>query len=327
MKMGKPLTRIWNEKGIAIIFILIAMIALIGFLGLGIDVGYTYIAKGQLQNAADAGALAGAETLYQGFPASLNWVSAQQQATVFVQKNTVTGMQLTDAQVIAGYWTSSGMQPNTYAPTGTDVPAVQVTVSKSTGNNGGPVPTFFAQVLGWNAFSISANAVAAIKSVGTMTGGVLPVAILQSVAIANPVSSGSGQSGPITLSPDDGTLSKWTTLNEGTGANIISNLTNPNYVLNVPISIGDQIQNTAGVNDTIFANINNYSGSVVFFPVLADFSSNIIAGFIPFLITSATGGATHTIQGFFEAPVATRFGGSGGGGGANYGTYAAVLVR
>jgi Flp pilus assembly protein TadG len=316
-----------NERGMAIIFILIAMIALLGFLGLGVDVGYTYIAKGELQNAADAGALAGAATLYQGFSPNLNWVSAQQQATLFAQTNIATGMQLTDAEAMTGYWTPSGMQPTSYVPTAADVPAVWVTVSKSAGSNGGPVPTFFAQYLGWSSFSISANAVAAVKVVGTMTGGIFPVAILQSFAVANPVSQGSGASSPITLRPDDGTLSMWTTLNEGTGATVLSNLTNPNYLLNVPLSIGDQIQSSAGANDTIFTNINNCSGTVVFFPVLADFASNKIAGFIPFLITSATGGAAQTIQGFFEAPVITRFGGSAGVAGGNYGTYAAVLVH
>ena len=320
-----------NDKGIAIIFIIIGLFALIGLLGLGIDVGYMYVIKGQLQKAADAGALAGAQTLYQGFPPSLSWASAETNATTFVQKNTVNGVNLTDAQVIAGYW-RRGQDPSippsqAIIPTINDLPAVQVTVSKSAGNNGGPVPAFFARILGQKIFSLSARAVAGVQHVATMKGGVLPVAILQ--AFANSLTFNSGRSGQLDLTPDVGVTCKWTTLNEGSGANTVRDLTNPDYVLNVPISIGDSINNATGVKNTLFNDIDAHRENVVLFPVLGDFSSNKIVGFIPFYIISAQGGPTQTITGFFLTPVVTKFGGGSGVGvgGVNYQVLAPALVH
>jgi Flp pilus assembly protein TadG len=50
--MGKKI----NNKGIAVIYLAITIIVLIAFIGLSVDIGYMYVAKGQLQNAADAAA-------------------------------------------------------------------------------------------------------------------------------------------------------------------------------------------------------------------------------------------------------------------------------
>src|SRR6266498_2406271 len=52
-----------NRKGIAAVYIALILVALIAFVGLAIDIGYMYVAKGQLQNGADAAALAGAAKL------------------------------------------------------------------------------------------------------------------------------------------------------------------------------------------------------------------------------------------------------------------------
>ncbi|MBI1922549.1 MAG: hypothetical protein HYS23_15880 [Geobacter sp.] len=76
-----------NKKGIALVYIAILIVMLIGFLGLAIDIGYMYSVKGQLQNAADAAALAGAAKIN---PADLtfNQYSARSAAVSFAAKNT-----------------------------------------------------------------------------------------------------------------------------------------------------------------------------------------------------------------------------------------------
>ncbi len=52
-----------EEKGSVMVMVVIALIVLIGFTGLVIDGGSLYLTKSRLQNAADAAALAGAQSL------------------------------------------------------------------------------------------------------------------------------------------------------------------------------------------------------------------------------------------------------------------------
>jgi hypothetical protein len=53
-----------NQKGVTIVLVAILLVVLIGFAAIAVDLAYLYIVKGELQNAADSGALAGAQVLY-----------------------------------------------------------------------------------------------------------------------------------------------------------------------------------------------------------------------------------------------------------------------
>ena len=53
-----------EHKGATVVFVAIAMVMFLGFAALAVDLGYLYVVRGELQNAADAGALAGAQVLY-----------------------------------------------------------------------------------------------------------------------------------------------------------------------------------------------------------------------------------------------------------------------
>lgn len=55
-----------NRRGIAVVYLALLLFALVGIAALTIDVGYFYVVKNQLQNAADAAALAGAANLNGG---------------------------------------------------------------------------------------------------------------------------------------------------------------------------------------------------------------------------------------------------------------------
>lgn len=52
-----------RQRGIAIVIVVIGVLALIGMAGLALDMGHAYVVKTRLQNALDAGALAGARVL------------------------------------------------------------------------------------------------------------------------------------------------------------------------------------------------------------------------------------------------------------------------
>jgi len=56
--------RLKNEKGVSLVMVALLLIPLLGIGALVIDLGFLYAAKNELQNAADAGALAGARVLY-----------------------------------------------------------------------------------------------------------------------------------------------------------------------------------------------------------------------------------------------------------------------
>jgi len=53
-----------GQNGAVLVTVTIAMLALLAFAALAIDVSHLYVVKNELQNAADAGALAAARVLY-----------------------------------------------------------------------------------------------------------------------------------------------------------------------------------------------------------------------------------------------------------------------
>jgi Flp pilus assembly protein TadG len=59
--MKKKLT---GQRGAVLIFVALVLFLLLGFAAFALDFGYTYVVKSQLQNAADAAALAGASVLF-----------------------------------------------------------------------------------------------------------------------------------------------------------------------------------------------------------------------------------------------------------------------
>lgn len=75
-----------NQHGAVAIIVAICLIVFIGFSALAIDVGHLYVARNELQNAADAGALAGAQSLFckEGDPCTPGDINPQ--ANVFAEQ-------------------------------------------------------------------------------------------------------------------------------------------------------------------------------------------------------------------------------------------------
>ncbi|HEX2768652.1 MAG TPA: pilus assembly protein TadG-related protein, partial [Geobacteraceae bacterium] len=180
------LTIIGNNKGFAIVYIVLAIFVLVGCLGLAIDLGHMYVVRGELQNAADATALAGAWALYRDHrnpdaAPALDFSRAQMRATNIINKNKSDGVSLADGTIETRCWdlTHKHLEPCDTPPTSHQVPAVVVTISRSAGNNGGPVPTFFAKVFGSNQTPVSSKTAVAVSGFpGSVPGGALfPMAI------------------------------------------------------------------------------------------------------------------------------------------------------
>jgi Flp pilus assembly protein TadG len=318
-----------NNKGVAVVLIALMMVVLVAFVGLAVDVGYMYVAKGQLQNAADAGALAGAGKITLD-PSTLNFVfnnnEIRDEAKSFVKKNIVAAAKLTDADIKdddikVGYWNLDqnppGIQPTTTVPKGKcsisgnicttyndctasasdiclirDVAAVQVTLKKS-------VPSFFTKVVGWNTFSPAASAVA-VRGYPVKSGpGLFPVAITKCMAdyyfAQNPLPNPPKEIviwGPYGPEIPNCNTGQWTSLILDTSdVPSIRDLMD-GTIPSPNLSIGDNIWIQPGTKTTIYQTVeDDFIGKTVILPVVAD------AALSTHSETPITGFATFKITG------------------------------
>lgn len=193
-----------RQQGAMLITASLWLILLIGLAALAFDIGHLLVVRNELQNAADAAALAGANCLDTSTDSraaacltakspTLNWVVASAKATNSIGLNKSDGVGLATGTVQTGYWDVNGgtaLQPSTLSPLGPCTvvggvmttechkPAVMVTLGRTTGNNGGPVGTLIATMFNGAAIPISARAVAVISSPGNvLPGNLIPQAI------------------------------------------------------------------------------------------------------------------------------------------------------
>ncbi|MHB8066372.1 MAG: pilus assembly protein TadG-related protein [Desulfobaccales bacterium] len=150
-----------GERGSITPILALALVAVVGAMAVSIDLGQLFLVKNDIQNVADAAALAGAKKLLQdklpaGAPDGIPEVycdEAIQAAIDVANKNfsfgSDTPIKITAANVTIGKWNLSTKQ---FDRTGCSadpilVNAVQVTVNR-TGDENPQVSTFFGSVLG-----------------------------------------------------------------------------------------------------------------------------------------------------------------------------------
>lgn len=171
-----------RQRGAIAIMTAVMMVMFIGFAALAVDIAWRNLVKNELQNAADAAALAGAACLYRSTQCGNttatepDWGTARAKALAYISQNKAAGASLSTGTVQTGYWnlarTPSTLQSETLTPlAANDAPAVQVMVPKTTGVNGGPIATFFARIFGIQNLSLSANAIAVVSPPSSVTPG------------------------------------------------------------------------------------------------------------------------------------------------------------
>jgi len=191
-----------DEKGITLVVVALLIVILVAFVGLVVDIGYMYITKGQLQNAADSAALAGASRIPKSPAASQdinafgNLSSARREAWRFAYNNKVvpSGKSVflvassnynslpsinlnanndSAGDIVMGHWNpSTGFTPAPATPPSPTTPSINAikVVARRTSNpavpnvsmGDNPVSIFFGRVLGWEQMSASASAIAAL---------------------------------------------------------------------------------------------------------------------------------------------------------------------
>jgi len=171
-------------RGIAIAYIAVILSVLIGVVGLAADTAYVFLTGHQLQNAADAAALAGAQEV--GF----NTTTAISNAVSIAAANMVAGVPVqlnsaTDVQV-GNYVRSTATFTANTAPYN----ACKVTANRTSGSLGGSLKLIFGPIFGIRTSNVTRSAIA-VEDVGPAGVGLLVLSPSGSTVVL----SGGGSSG------------------------------------------------------------------------------------------------------------------------------------
>jgi hypothetical protein len=173
-----------NKRGSVTVTVVLLLIVLVGFAAFAIDVGYAMVARNELQNAADASALAAMRKLgeeYSGltqgaqltFTADRSEIVAEAQAAAAGNSAAGSSIVVNDADVVIGRWDAGS---KTLTPGLVHPDAVRVTTRRDSLANG-PVPTLLAGVLGISSLSVSSRATAALTGLSRVPKSGLPLPV------------------------------------------------------------------------------------------------------------------------------------------------------
>ena len=167
-----------GNRGAVIVVVAIVMIVLLGIAALAVDIGYVAVTKNELQNIADAAALAGARELSRQYPedyvAQQAFIADRTLVLAIIQdvasKNRAANMAISinPADVVIGRWdlaTSTMSAENLLQPTAVSVVARRDETANTAIN------TFFARVLGVETVPVRADATAALSGQGSAAPG------------------------------------------------------------------------------------------------------------------------------------------------------------
>ena len=293
-----------DEAGSISVIAIIGIVAFIGIAALAVDLGHLTLVKSDMTKAAEAGALAGARALDPLKGSQIpNFANAQVVARQAYQNNSLEHTSLggyvspdTNAfpDVETGYydvtWTNGipasppamghllgYANPEAYSATatGTQVPAVRVTLTKSPGGTGvaSPVNAIFASILGVSGMNGYVSPVAIRPAPTTIApGDAFPFAIPYTYVKQNwyldpPVTFSVGSQ------QHDSSGGQWTTfqLTDNSASYVSGLITNGNQVA---ISVGDPIYIQTGEKGSIYntteTKINTVPNKVYMVAVVPD---------------------------------------------------------
>jgi len=148
-----------DERGVVIIFVALVLLLMLGFISLGVDVAKLMATRSQLQNAADAAALAGASGIDPATGVLVRTTAVTRAQQTGLLNNAFVG----DPQPVVVESGDIVTTSNT----------CKVTARREGAN---AVITYFARVLGINSLGVTATATARLDTVHTMLCGIAPLA-------------------------------------------------------------------------------------------------------------------------------------------------------
>ncbi len=174
-----------NEQGATAVLVAVLIFFLTAMASFAVDLGFAWVTQNELQNIADASALAGTSELgaiYSNLTPSEQkdtnrTLSSMEKARILAKITEVAGLNKAGgksgitidlaADVNIGTWSFA---TKTVTTTLTRPTAVTVTARRDNNANG-PIRTFFANVMGFSEMSVAATATAALGPVGTINPG------------------------------------------------------------------------------------------------------------------------------------------------------------
>ena len=182
MKIFFRLSTFRDQRGAVAIIVALTIFVLVGLAAFAIDISNIHVARAELQNAADAGALAGGRVLYlDDSQASVNTgcnLVAYDAATANESQN--ESVEVDMAEVQRGHWSFA---TRTFTPNDSTAQVDLWNVSTEeldadinfinairvvTRRQATPVASFFARIFGRTGFQVSAQAVGYIGFAGTL---------------------------------------------------------------------------------------------------------------------------------------------------------------
>jgi Flp pilus assembly protein TadG len=139
-----------RRTGLSLVWALVCMAALLGFVSLAVDVGRIQAAKTELRRAADAAARYAVTGIRD------NTYRAKAVAAAAENKVDGTALALDNGDITVGTWDSGTFSSGGNAPNAVRVRAYR------TAERGNPIPLTFARVLGLSSSDVKASAIAAI---------------------------------------------------------------------------------------------------------------------------------------------------------------------
>ncbi len=293
----------------------ICIVMLLVAVAVVVDLGHIYVVRAELQNAADAGASAGAQALANlstttGGPVPLTIFCDQAHTracqTVMANKSDNQPLTIPATDVQVGIWASSpatGTWSFAPAPCSYDINAVKVVTRKTDGVNG-PVNVIFGRLLGREEVDVTAQAIAMLGWVGGVPPGrgVLPLALGEAY-VPTP-----GERRLITFQSNWGEVGGWHSFfDPSTSAQDLKDLVNET-VPNPPVNFGDYISCTNGVDASVVVEmrrhfINDLNGNwITILPVISSEANYVqtreVLGFVAFQITDIQGPPDKTVTGY-----------------------------
>ncbi len=182
--------RTTNDRGAVLVHVAFALLAVTAFTTFVIDYGVYWESRRQAQNAADAGALAGATALAFDDPADRSPTGVAAQAAVaLAQSNVVWGVPPSVNAATDVFITGAGgTQEYPCPPPNTTGVCIRVNVYRSAAR-GNALPMFFGQLVGLTQQDVQATAAAQVAAANS-SSCIKPVAIADKWFENNPVPGG-----------------------------------------------------------------------------------------------------------------------------------------
>ena len=335
-----------NARGAVAVMVAITMTVLLAMAAGALDIGHALVAKNELQNAADAGALAGTRRLsqiYQGLAAQgmQTYTMSSSDLADVVSVVQTTGLSniaagvsivINAGDVQVGQWNPA---TRSLTPT-TNLPRAVRVVARRDGRANGPISTFLAKVIGITSVNVTAVATAAVSGISSTNKGDLDAPFGISTYYFTQYGCGS----TIKFYPNDGTpqaCAAWHAFDQApASANAIKNIVNglrTGGYESPATAIGDSLQFTNGNVATVFPNLLNLYNAKqvggawnVLVPVYESPSCTppsgaiTIRGYATAKVTNVTTSPTNTIT----ATVACDIIDGDKSGGMDYGTFGVI---